>query len=106
MRHPQGYLTIFDPDVIRPVERDTVQCCHCQRIIAVKAGSGSTVYLLDTIVAGQPITREVPGAMCRLCMHPVCLACEAKGRCIPFEAKLELWERKRAFYRGVGLECT
>lgn len=73
------------------IERDTVQCGHCQRVIIVKPGTASTVYLFPQLVGPD---REAPGAACRLCMRPVCLACHGRGVCIPFERRLEQAEAR------------
>lgn len=89
MLRPQGYLVIADP--IAPlVERDTVTCAHCQRIVLVKPGTSATVFLV-TGADGQ--VHEEPGAFCRRCMAPVCLACDRRGTCTPWEAQLDRLER-------------
>ena len=89
MRKPLGYATVVEPDKSL-VERDTVTCAHCQRIVFVKPGTGSTVYLIPQ-PTGSP--REEMGAFCRRCMAPVCLECNEDGRCLPFERQLEQAER-------------
>jgi hypothetical protein len=73
-----GYLTITGPD--NPKERDTYTCCHCNKIVVVKPGSGKT------------------RGFCFMCKKPHCGAktCYA---CIPFEAKLEAMEGKKRLYR-------
>lgn len=79
-------------------ELDTVQCCHCQAHIWVKPGSATTVYLLPDLT--QPSGwREAPGAGCRLCMKPVCLSCEARGTCTPFERRIEQQEARERLVR-------
>lgn len=104
MRSPHGYAVWTAPDA-RPVERDTATCGHCNAIIFVKPGTGSTTYLIYGLDPLAP-PREVPGAGCRLCMTPVCLACEAKGTCTPFEKRLEQAEARAALGRAVlGLTC-
>lgn len=85
MRRPHGHLQIFDPDGPL-IERDTVVCGHCQRIVPVKPGSASTVYLISH--RDGRITEE-SGAFCRVCMRPVCLSCHDVGTCRTFEAWLE-----------------
>jgi len=92
MRRPQGYLTIVAPES-RTIERDTCQCCHCNRIVVVKPGSAETIYLLPNRDGSW---REEPGASCRLCMGPVCLPCHDLGVCIPFEKQLERMEARAA----------
>ena len=100
MRSAHGYATIVDPD--RPlVERDTAQCGHCQRIIFTKPGSAATVYLILDHATRQ--YREEPGAFCRVCMRPVCLACDAHGRCTPWEKALEAAEARDRFCRSIGI---
>lgn len=89
MRRPQGYATVVDPD--RPlVERDTVSCGHCNRIVFTKPGSASTVYLIQH--RDQRWTEE-PGAFCRVCMRAVCLPCHDVGSCLPLERWLYQQER-------------
>lgn len=98
MRRPQGYVTITGP--ARTVEYDTASCGHCQRILFTKPGTAATTYLLPGATPDQP-WREAPGACCRCCMRPVCLACHAHGRCTPFEARIEAMEGKRRRLQGV-----
>lgn len=93
MRRPEGYLIITDPD--GPViERDTVQCRHCQAIVEVKPGTWGQVYLVFDR-AGQQ--HEVAGAFCGSCFGPLCLACESRGGCergsLHWERQMDRWER-------------
>lgn len=91
MLKPQGYAQILDPD--QPLlERDTATCSHCSAVIFVKPASASTVYLIYH--RDGRITEE-PGAFCRCCMKPVCLACHAVGTCTPLERWLEAHEGQR-----------
>lgn len=100
MRQPLGYVTIVEPD--RPlVERDSTICGHCQTVIFVKPGTASTVYLLPTLPLGQ--WREEPGAFCRVCMRAICLRCDDKGTCTPWEISLEKAEARDRFLRSAGL---
>jgi hypothetical protein len=87
MRHPHGQVTILDPET-RVVELDTITCAHCQQIVLVKPATAATVYYVE----GPAGRMEEPGAMCRLCMKPVCLRCHERGRCTPFERRLERME--------------
>lgn len=87
---PTGYAVWSAPDC-PDVERDTVSCKHCGRVIVVKPGSGYTVYL---IVQPDGSWREEPGAWCRCCMGPVCLPCDDDGRCVPLEKRFEALERR------------
>ena len=98
MRSPHGYLTIVG-DTGPQVERDTVTCGHCQQIVPVKPGSAATVYLVRD-AHGQE--KEASGAFCRVCMRPVCLACDAHGRCTPWEKRLEKAERRQRLLRAVA----
>jgi hypothetical protein len=99
MGRAHGYLMIVDPGA--PItERDTCACRHCQRIIEIKPGSAATVFLIPD---AQGNYKEEPGAFCRCCMGPVCLPCEAKGTCTPFEKQLEQAEARFRFHRSIGL---
>lgn len=91
MRTPNGYGVWTDLESGRQQELDSAQCCHCQRHIWVKPGTGCTVYLIPDVTRPSG-WREEPGAACRLCMKPVCLDCDAKGACTPFERTLERLE--------------
>lgn len=87
MRRPQGYLTVSDPE--RVVERDTISCAHCGKIVVVKPRTATTVYLIPRM-NGTWI--EEPGAGCSVCMRPVCLPCHDIGVCRPIEKWLEIME--------------
>lgn len=94
MRRPQGYATIVDPD--RPiVEYDTAVCCHCNKILFIKPGSVSTVYLIQHLTSeGLIFWSEEPGAACWSCQKPVCLPCHDQGTCLPLDRWLEQTERR------------
>lgn len=98
MRSPGGYAQFVDPD--HPlVERDTCLCSHCGRVIFVKPHTASTVYL---IVNPQTLQwQEEPGAFCRVCMTPVCLACHDRGGCTPWERQMEQSEARDRLRRSV-----
>ena len=101
MRAPSGYLVIVEPD--RPVvERETISCFHCGRIVQVKPGTASTVYLLTEGATGR--TKEEPGAFCRICMRPVCLPCHAIGTCTPWEQQMERSEARDRLRRSLRLD--
>ena len=87
-----GYLTISGPDV-RVVERDTVGCAHCAKVIVVKPGTATTVYLIPR---RDGTWIEEPGAGCSVCMRPMCLPCHDIGVCRPVEKWLEIMESARA----------
>lgn len=94
MLRPHGYATIVDPDAPL-VERDTVTCCHCSRIVFTKPGSASTVYLIQRYRSGLWRWMEEPGAACWHCQKPVCLPCHDRGDCLPLERWLEQVEQVR-----------
>ena len=104
MRNPHGYAVISSPD--GPMtERDCITCVHCQRVVEVKPGSGSTVYLtrwlilsVDPRLPAQIVVDEHAGAMCARCNRPVCLKCHDLGRCIPFEVRLAKMEGRLSFW--------
>ena len=87
LRKPQGYLTILSDAPL--IERDTLTCGHCSRVVFVKPGSVNTVYLEPQINAPD---KEEPGAFCRVCMSAICLPCHEQGVCKPLMKRLELHE--------------
>jgi hypothetical protein len=95
-----GRASLTDHDRDRAVEYDTLTCKHCQQVIFVKPGSAQTVYLVLNRTTQQ--WEEQMGAFCRVCMSPVCLACEALGRCRPWERRLEAAERRADLRRMVA----
>lgn len=98
LRHA-GSFTITDPD--RPlVERDTISCGHCQRILVVKPHTASTVYLVFDRASWT--WQEEAGAFCRVCMSAICLPCCAQGRCTPWERRLEASEARDRLRRSLG----
>lgn len=104
MLHAHGYVSIIGDRVL---ERDTITCGHCNQIILVKPGFGPSVYLIPSLHV-DPITKqytmethEEPGAMCRCCMTPVCLACHAKGVCTPLMQRIEQMEARGRFLHAV-----
>lgn len=99
MRRPQGYATFSSPDA-PVIERDTASCGHCNRVVFVKPGTASTVYLFPQM---QGPDKEEPGAMCRVCMRAICLACCAQGSCTPLERRIEQMEARRRMLRAIGL---
>ena len=85
----RGFISDQGPDGERITE--TFTCCHC-----------------NVIVALDP--REPP-AICMPCFKRVCEKCHADGRCMPFERKLERFEKRvneqvsrGVFLRSIGLE--
>lgn len=73
-RRPQGVTIITDPACSAPVERDTLQCVHCDCHFEVQPGSGRT------------------RGFCTKCMGPTC-GHEGCHACAPFERKLEMLEK-------------
>ena len=83
MRNPGGYLIIVDPE--RPThEQDTFTCCHCNKIVLVKAGQTVTDF-----------------AWCRKEMKPVCEKERCQVRCSPWERQLELSEARGKLHRAM-----
>jgi hypothetical protein len=98
MLKAQGYGLITGDAKIQ-AEFDTISCGHCGKIVRVKPGTGSTVYVFDQIHI-EPETKiatityqEEPGAGCKLCMRSICLPCYERGNCIPMEKRLEEIEK-------------
>jgi len=87
MLRPQGYVTVSSPE--RTQEFDTAQCGHCQRILLVKPGTLSRVYLFPQVDGSM---REEPGAGCLKCGRAICLQCCDIGTCTPAEKWLEFME--------------
>lgn len=80
VRRPHGYLVSAGDD--GAVERDTLQCVHCNCHFTVQPGSGTE------------------RGFCGRCFGPTCGrgGCDV---CIPFERKLEEIERRDALRRSV-----
>lgn len=102
----QGHVIAVDPDPRRgtpgTVEYDTRTCVHCQRVLFLKPGSGGTVYF--TFARGGAV-HETLGAWCGRCAAPICLACERRGTCVPFEEAIRRYEARaalRACVAGAG----
>lgn len=103
-RRPAGYATIAAPDTPL-IEYDTARCCHCGRVIFLKPGTASTVYL---VLAWDTLRRlyrwlEEMGAWCARCDQPVCLSCHEIGTCTPFERWLDQQEGSRQAHRSLLL---
>ena len=79
-RKSPGYIHIFDPEA--PVkERDTFTCCHCNKIIVVRSGSG--------IERGY-------------CVNCDDLHCGGSScwNCVPFERKLLAMEGRQELWKS------
>ena len=96
MRSPLGIVQVFCDDG-RTIERDTITCGHCNRIVLVKPGTASTVYVFPQMAGPD---KEEPGAFCRMCMKPVCLRCHDVGTCAPLMKQIEAMERNGRFRVG------
>jgi len=68
-----GYVLIVGPG--GTVERDTLQCCHCNAHYIVRPGSGKR------------------RGWCTMCSAPTCGKPKCAA-CIPFEKKLDAFERR------------
>ena len=101
MLRPQGYSTVVSPDA-PVVERDTITCGHCQRVVFVKPNTAATTYLIPGTHPDHP-WREEPGACCRVCMRSICLTCCDVGRCTPFERQIEQMEARQRFREQIGV---
>jgi len=86
MRTPGGYAVISYDDG-RVIERDTIQCKHCQRMLHVKPFQ-------------DPMEL---GGFCGGCSGFVCPSCVGKG-CDEIERKLEREEASYHARRSYGLE--
>lgn len=101
MRNAGGYAFIVNPDAPSKAnfdklrveeipsgvtEFDTFSCCHCNRVIHIKAGAPMDEF----------------GSMCRSCMKMTCPAC-ADGPCVPFMKKIEQMEQKEYIRRQYEL---
>lgn len=85
MRNPGGYSVIFDPEN-GAIENDTITCAHCQRVVIVPPRCDPSDL----------------GGFCRVCMRHICGPCADVGGCVPFEKKLEAYEKANRFHRAVG----
>lgn len=74
MTQSKGYAVIVDPSAPTR-EIDTITCFHCQRVVFLK-------------VPGSDV-----GGFCRCCMKAICGPCADQGQCLPFEKKLEQYEK-------------
>lgn len=82
MLRPGGYGVTFGPDGL--AETDTFTCCHCNVVVDVT----------------PKMSPSDMGGWCGLCSKAVCKNCVGK-ECVPFEKKLEAWEKQAAFRRSI-----
>lgn len=78
-----GEVSVSEPDKPTREYRSFV-CCHCNKIIIVKPGSGRQ------------------RGFCFQCMKPNC-GVKPCDRCRPWEAKLEAAEGRRRFWKQMDL---
>ena len=74
---PQGTIIITDPDLPHEVQRDAMQCVHCQAVWIVKPGSG------------------IKRGFCTRCNRVTCGRPECDV-CLPFEKQCDLIEAGKA----------
>lgn len=98
MLRPHGQITVTGDSSIK--EHDTISCGHCNRIVLVKAGTGSTVYVFPQM---EGPNKEEAGASCHVCMRSICLTCCDLGVCLPLERRIEEMESKGRFLKSVGI---
>jgi len=98
MVKPHGYVTCVGG--YQDLEHDSIICGHCNRIVLVKAGSASTVYVFYQLT-GPP--KEEPGAHCAICDKPICLTCYDKRVCLPLMKKIEQMEARGRLLKAVGV---
>lgn len=83
-RRPSGYLVVNgEPGVVE--EADTLTCCHCGHIWAVKPGSGTS------------------RGWCMRCQAPTCGRPECDV-CVPYERRLEAAEARHRLHAAMSRE--
>ena len=82
MRNAQGYA-IWQGEG-KPIERDTITCCHCNAIEFV-----------------DPPPAPMKTGFCRMCMDHLCQKCADNGVCTPFERRLEQMESRDRLFKSV-----
>jgi hypothetical protein len=76
-------------------EFETVNCAHCQSLIALLARPRETLVISNmdigkfSLVADKISTRYTGKHQCRRCKKDICRACARGGNCTPFVAKIE-----------------
>lgn len=81
-QHHLGYAVLTSPDGIK--QCDTFTCGHCNYVVHIPKD-------------------RMPGGTCGVCWKLICDPCVDKGKCDPFEKKLERIESRDRFMRQVGL---
>jgi hypothetical protein len=64
----------------------TFTCGHGNEVVVVRPGQDPSEL----------------GGFCRMCMKHLCATCAAKGKCVPFEKKMEMMERRDRLRRACG----
>jgi hypothetical protein len=73
MRNPHGQAVWSGGDGPE-LEMDSITCAHCNTVVFVKLDLSNTGY-------------------CLKCMDNLCAACADRGNCVPFEKRLEAFEK-------------
>jgi hypothetical protein len=81
-RQPKGHVIITYPEG-QVVERDTLQCVHCQAHWMIEPGSGKQ------------------RGWCWRCDGPTCGAPACMSRCEPWEKALEIAEARAKLFRDI-----
>ncbi len=81
-RQHRGYF-ISGPEI----ERDTLTCGHCQRVVMIAPGNGAST----------------PVPFCRTCMRYICPTCDARAVCTPWEMRLKAVEARAQMLRAIGV---
>ena len=71
---PHGTIIIIDPAFAREIQRDTLTCCHCNKVWVVQHGSGKArgfCYRCNRVTCGGPGCLE----------------------CVPIEKRIVFYER-------------
>ena len=82
-----GYVSLTSPGE-RLREANSYLCCHCQRMVIVRPGSGRV------------------RSWCLNCSAGTCGGKGCVERCIPFEAKVEAMEGRRRFWKQLELTAN
>jgi hypothetical protein len=83
-RRTGGVVQTFAPGAARAIEQGTHTCAHCQHVVAVHDANG------------MRLSAEQQPPFCLQCYRVICNACGELGKCTPFEAKIEAYEKEAA----------
>lgn len=81
-----GYLVGTGPEGVVE-ERDSFTCCHCCRVVWVRARERAADV----------------GGFCRCCNKLICGPCADEGSCTPLEKRLQAEERRADTLRSYGM---